>query len=130
MSPDSLNTKIPGPNGSIPKEVRDMEFNAAAEKLLKKMKSIGNICGRGMLSHDLAKILLEAPNLPIATHANNHTYISGSDSEDFCCCRVGLLDSHCGDHIILGNISKRNLNASNYYVKEMIHGDAPEEWHK
>jgi catabolite regulation protein CreA len=81
-----------------------------------------------MLSHDLAKILLDSPNLPIATHAKNHTYMSGIDAESHGVCKVGLLHTYGGDHIIVGNISKRNINGVNWHVTNMIHGDAPQEW--
>jgi hypothetical protein len=80
-----------------------------------------------MLSHDLARILLEGPNLPIATHANNHTYSIGS-SKLLPICKVGIYaDSH-GDHILIGNISKRNIYGVNGHIKSMIFGDVPEEW--
>ena len=41
MSPDSLNTKIPGPNGSIPKEQRDIIDKETAKKLIKTMRDLG-----------------------------------------------------------------------------------------
>ena len=81
-----------------------------------------------MNSHDLAKLLLTLPDLPIATHANNHTYASGGDTRSHGPLKVGLLKHYSGEHIVLGNISKRNLNAPNWYVTQMFHGDAPEEW--
>jgi len=81
-----------------------------------------------MLSHDLAKILLDNPNLPIATHANNHTYSSGRDNRAFPLCNVGIYAECSGEHIIIGNISKRNINGVNGHITSMISGDVPEEW--
>jgi len=81
-----------------------------------------------MLSHDLAKILLEAPNLPIATHAHNHTYMSVTNEVSHGRCKVGLLHTYGGDHIVVGDIMKRNINGENWHITSMIHGDAPEEW--
>lgn len=78
-----------------------------------------------MTSHDLARLLLTLPDLPVATHANNHTYMSGLRGAPL---KVGRLHTYGGDHIVLGNIGKRNINGSNWHVTEMLHGDAPEEW--
>ena len=82
-----------------------------------------------MKSHELARILLEQPNLPVATHANNHTYSSEQYSDYNSKLKVGILEHGNGpQHIVIGNLSKRNLNKPNYYVSQMILGDAPEEW--
>lgn len=81
-----------------------------------------------MNSHDLARILLDGPNLPIATHTNNHTYASKADACSHGRLKVGVLKHYGGDHIVIGNISKRNINSPNWYVTEMIEGEAPEEW--
>lgn len=81
-----------------------------------------------MNSHELAKILLSLPDLPVATHANNHTYASYGDRGSHGPLKVGLLKHYSGDHIVIGDISKRNINKPNWYVTEMFHGDAPEEW--
>lgn len=78
-----------------------------------------------MDSHQLARILLRHPNLPVATIANGHTFHSGVDEEHL---KIGILDHYTMDHIIIGNISKRNINKPNWFVREMIHGEAPEEW--
>lgn len=75
-------------------------------------------------SHALAKLLLSLPDLPVATHANNHTFAEVSDGK----VSVGLLRHYSGQHIVIGNISKRNLNKPNWYITEMYLGDAPEEW--
>lgn len=79
-----------------------------------------------MLSHDLARILLANPNLPIATHANNHTYSSNDNKVSKC--KVGIYAECSGEHIIVGNVSKRNINGSNGHITSMIYGEAPEEW--
>lgn len=81
-----------------------------------------------MLSHELAKILLENDNLPIATHAMNNTYASNGDSISHGKCKVGILKHYSGLHIVIGDISKRNMNKPNWHVIDMIYGDAPEEW--
>ena len=81
-----------------------------------------------MNSHELADILLDLPDLPIATHALNYTYASYGDSFSHGSLKIGLLKHYSGDHIIIGDISKRNLNKPNWYITEMFYGDAPEEW--
>jgi len=82
-----------------------------------------------MTSHELAKILLAAPDLPVATHALNRTYMSAVDS--ICCgdLKVGILQTYGGEHIVIGNIGKKNINPPNWYVSSIIHGnDTPDEW--
>jgi hypothetical protein len=79
-------------------------------------------------SHELARLLLTLPDLPVATHAMNHTYCSGSDAEACGPLKVGRLHHYSGDHIVIGDILKRQINPPNWYVTEMFFGDAPEEW--
>ena len=81
-----------------------------------------------MNSHKLARLLLTLPDLPVATHAHNHTYMSETDGGSHGPLKVGRLHTYGGDHIVLGDISRRKINAPNWYVTEMMHGDAPEEW--
>ena len=81
-----------------------------------------------MNSHELARLLLTLPDLPVATHANNHTYMSGIDATSHGPLKVGRLHTYGGDHIVLGNISKRQINPPNWSVKDMLRGDAPEQW--
>ena len=81
-----------------------------------------------MNSHDLARLLLTLPDLPVATHAHNHTYMSGFDGSSHGPMKIGRLHTYGGDHIVIGDISKRKINAPNWHITEMLHGDAPEEW--
>ena len=81
-----------------------------------------------MTSHELARMLLTLPDIPIATHANNHTYMSGIERVSHGALKVGRLHTYGGDHLVIGNISKRNINKPNWYVVEMYVGDATEEW--
>lgn len=83
-----------------------------------------------MKSHELAKLLLAAPDLPVATHANNHTYASQSDARTHDGLgpgplRVGILEYYDVQHVCVGNFSDRNINHPNWFVSDMIHGDAP-----
>ena len=70
-----------------------------------------------MTSHELAKILLANDDLPIATHANNHTYASG-ESRICDCTRVGKLKHYAGEHIIIGNMNRKALNSPNWYIQK------------
>ncbi len=81
-----------------------------------------------MTSHELAKLLLCMPDLPVATHADNHTYAVAADAQSHGPLKIGRLVHWAGDHLIIGNISKRNLSGPNYFVSEMYEGDAPWEW--
>ena len=78
-------------------------------------------------SHDLAKLLLTLPDMPIATHAHNHTFISDTESNGF---KIGRLETSNGPHLIIGNISKLNINRPSWWVSEMYLGKVPEEWSK
>jgi hypothetical protein len=81
-----------------------------------------------MTSHELANLLLTLPDLPVATHAHNHTYMSAADSRSHGPLKVGLLETYAGRHIVLGDINKRDLNSPNWFVSEIFHGDAPATW--
>ena len=81
-----------------------------------------------MTSHELARRLLDLPDLPVATHANNETYASQDDHGPCGALKIGLLTHYAGDHIVVGSISKMNLNAPNWFVSKMLHGEAPWEW--
>jgi len=81
-----------------------------------------------MNSHELAKLLLTLPDLPVATHANNHTYKSGNDVNSHGQLKVGLLETYGGQHIVIGNMSRMNINKPNWFISSMLHGEAPQEW--
>lgn len=86
-----------------------------------------------MTSHELARLLLSKPDVPVATHASNHTHIPPTEEYmrrlGFDTIRVGMLNT---GHVCIGNISKRNINGSpkhgGQFIVEMWYGDAPEEW--
>ena len=76
-----------------------------------------------MESHELARKLLEQPSLPVATHSLGHTYMSKSDAITHGPLKIGILESSDGNrHIIIGDITKMNINGSNWHVSKMIHG--------
>lgn len=85
-----------------------------------------------MTSHELARKLLSFPDLPVATHANNHAFMSGEYKIcDYEGLKIGLLELNSGtgpQHIIIGNMTRRNLNKPNWYISKMLEGEAPEEW--
>lgn len=71
-----------------------------------------------MSSHDLARLLLTLPDLPVATHANNHSYCSYGDRDSHGPLRVGKLHHYRGEHLIIGNFYKLDINAPNWFVAE------------
>jgi len=81
-----------------------------------------------MTSHELARVLLSNPDLPVATHAHNHTYMSGIHARTHGALKVGILETYGGQHVVIGDISKKNINPPNWYVSEMIVGDAAVGW--
>jgi hypothetical protein len=66
------------------------------------------------------------PDLPIATHAHNHTYMSGIDEFSHGPLRVILLHTYGGDHVCLGDVSKMQINKPNWYGKKVL-DDLPRE---
>jgi hypothetical protein len=81
-------------------------------------------------SHELAKILLAGPDLPVATHAMDSDYLSSlkAHGHSHGPLKVGMLESYAGQHVVIGDISRRNLNDENWRISSMSAGDAPEEW--
>jgi hypothetical protein len=55
-----------------------------------------------MRAHELAKILLDCPNLPVATCVSEHVISSKSDDG----LAVGLLDHYAGEHIAIGHLAR------------------------
>lgn len=78
---------------------------------------------KAMTTHELARILLKNEDLPIATHANNHTYMSKADAFTHGKVRIGVLETYSGPHVVIGNFSRTDLNSPNWYVSKLIHGD-------
>jgi hypothetical protein len=71
------------------------------------------------------------PELPVATHAHNHTYKSGVDGFSHGPLRVILLHTYGGDHVCIGDVSKMNINPSNWYGKSVLDDnprEIPLEW--
>jgi len=84
-----------------------------------------------MNSHDLAKILLKLPNLPIATHAHNNTYMSKTNARSHGPLKIALLKTYGGDHIVIGDISIKNINPPNWYITNVYVGEIPNEhWYQ
>lgn len=76
-----------------------------------------------MKSHELARLLLTMPDLPIATHANNHTYMSAGSHRGRTCIGILTLGGD-NEHIVIGNFQDCDINAPNWYVDEVLHGKA------
>ena len=80
---------------------------------------------------DLIEVLKKCdPNMPVATHANNFSYIVETDRETHGRFRVALLETRAGPHVIMGDIGRRMLNYLNYYVVRELDedGEIPENW--
>lgn len=72
-----------------------------------------------MTSHELANLLLTLPNLPVGTFANNHTYVA-ADRKTHGPLKVGLLKHYVGQHILIGNFFRLDINAPNWFVTEVL----------
>ena len=76
-----------------------------------------------MRSHDLAKILLDNPDMNIATFTNNHYYLSKSDSQSHGSINVATVDTYAGQHIMIGNMYRKDIDSENCMIKKDIYGD-------
>ena len=76
-----------------------------------------------MLSHELATLLLANPNLPIATYALGHTYMSGIDQYAHGPLKLGILETYGGQHIVVGDIPRKKINYPNWWISSAIYGD-------
>lgn len=77
-----------------------------------------------MNSHELARFLLQLPDLPVATHANNHDYFSNQLHK----LRIGLAHHYSGQYILIGNFDRRELNPPNWYVEKVLVGYISEDY--
>lgn len=79
-------------------------------------------------SHELARLLLTLPDMPVATHANNHTFVSAEIGRF----RIGKLETPFGPHLVIGNMTQLNINYPALYVSQVYDGgvEIPNEWKK
>lgn len=68
-----------------------------------------------LTSHQLAKLLLKQPNLPIVTHAHHHTTAHDDTI------RVGLLKTYAGERVVIGNFNPDGsfITDANKQLKEV-----------
>lgn len=77
-----------------------------------------------LTAHELARLLLAGPDLPVATHANNHT---ADSRERIRVCRGKTFG--CNDSVIIGNISRRRINASSVDIADVLDGgELADDW--
>ena len=81
-----------------------------------------------MNSHDLARLLLTLPDLPIATYAMGNSYSSEGDKDSHGPLKVGLFRHYSGANIIIGDIPRMDINGDNGFISEMLLGEAPWYW--
>lgn len=75
-----------------------------------------------MTSHKLAELLLAHPDLPVATHANNHTALAQGLDQAL----VGRLETYLGPMVVIGNFTLRYINNPNERVSEVWSEAQPE----
>jgi hypothetical protein len=73
-----------------------------------------------MKSHDLAKLLLEIPNLPMAVLAHGHLYSASANQVSHGPLQTGILRHYAGPHIIVGNMLDCIQPHDNWSVEEII----------
>lgn len=62
-----------------------------------------------MTSHELAKFLLENPDLLVATCAYDQVFMSEPDSKTQNSLKIGILETSNRQYIIIGDMSRKNL---------------------
>lgn len=73
----------------------------------------------------LRDILADLPaDMPIAVHANNHTYAAGADSFSHGRCRVAILHHYAGEHVLIGNPFTKDINPPNWFITRWLDGAA------
>lgn len=75
-----------------------------------------------MTSHELAHKLLELPDLPVATEASGYVVTPGDGHG--CYLKIALLTHYERDYLLIGSIHRMNLNAPNWFVSTIFHGEA------
>jgi hypothetical protein len=72
-------------------------------------------------SHELARLLLKEPDLPVAVCAMGHAYLSAVDLDSHGPLQVGLMESYGGRHIAIGDALRRVNNGANWKVTAVLH---------
>lgn len=81
-----------------------------------------------MTSHELAKLLLEHPDLPVATHALNFTNVPDRWNGAI---NVGIMETPNREQwIIIGDFSRKKINYPNEYIVQVLASKhpIPEDW--
>lgn len=61
-------------------------------------------------------------SLPIATYAMNSIYMAGVDRVSHGRLRVAILHTYGGNHVVIGNLWRRDINRPNWYVVREVDG--------
>ena len=72
-------------------------------------------------SHQLARILLDLPDLPFCSSAHGSTYSERMNGCSHGPLMIGVLQSYAGDHIVVGDMLERIDNGANWKVKEILY---------
>lgn len=73
-----------------------------------------------MKSHELARLLLTLPNLPIATSAHGCVYSEEMSARSHGPLTIGVMSSYAGDHIVIGDMVELINNGANWRTKEVL----------
>lgn len=79
-----------------------------------------------MRSHDLARFLLALPDLPVATHACNHSDFALE--HDPTRMRVTLCRHYTEPHVMIGYVTRRKLNFPNYWITDSLGAPLANDW--
>jgi hypothetical protein len=78
-----------------------------------------------MTSHDLARLLLTLPELPIATVGTGSPYLISADLLSHGPLKVGVLGTYVGDHLVVGPMLEYTCNNKpNWFVKTILYPKA------
>lgn len=74
-----------------------------------------------MTSHELARILLDMPDHPIATLCHGHLYSSKADAKSHGGLEIGKLEHYAGPHVVIGDMLYMCSNKPNWHVSEQLY---------
>jgi hypothetical protein len=74
-----------------------------------------------MTTHELARLLLSYPDLPVAITAMGHTYSEEMHRGSRGPLEIGTMKSYVGDHIVVGDMLQHSNNYPNSYITHVLY---------
>jgi hypothetical protein len=78
-----------------------------------------------MKAHELARKLLDGPDLPVATYANNHVYYSQANAETHGKLNIVVDNNYDGDYVMIGDVPRQRTD-ENKFIEHCFQRSMPE----